>query len=201
MSPTVTSIIGLCAQPQHGKTTAQRFLEMLGVTPVDDSEPLRRATMERYGLSWDDVSTQQGKASLVARPDYGDIVPVRQAIGDLGKEYESEHGPNYWVERAIASLAPGSLVSFGSVRMTQGRAIKMAGGVVFALSDPRRPSSPYDFDQFDESVVDRWIINDGSLWDLERRVTEAGCSVLGLDFAAIWKERQQDALIASMVHA
>lgn len=175
-------IIGLCGHPQHGKTTAQRFLEAAGVRPVDDSEPLRRLTMERYSLSWDAVTTQEGKASLVARPDYGDIVQVRQALGDLGKEYETEHGPNYWVERAIATLDGSSPVSFGSVRMGQAHAIKAAGGLILGLVDPRRPRSIFDFDQFDTSAIDVVILNDGDLWDLECRVVGHSAAYLGLNY-------------------
>ncbi|WP_375292243.1 hypothetical protein [Sphingomonas melonis] len=198
MSATV-KIIGICGHPQHGKSTAQRFLEPFGVQAVDDSEPLRRLTMERYGLTWDDVSTQEGKAKLVSRPDYGDTVTVRQALGDLGKEYETEHGPNYWMERAIASFAPGSLVSFGSVRMGQAHAIRAAGGFVIALLDPRRPNSTHDFDQYDPDGVDRWVLNDATLWDLERRVVGNVAEYLGIDFREYWKQRQQAEMAASYI--
>lgn len=196
MSATV-KIIGICGHPQHGKSTAQRFLEPFGVQAVDDSEPLRRLTMERYGLTWDDVSTQDGKAKLVSRPDYGDTVTVRQALGDLGKEYETEHGPNYWMERAIASVAPGSLVSFGSVRMGQAHAIRAAGGWVIAIRDPRRPNSKHDFDQYDLNAVDRYVLNDHDLWQLEHRVVEACAEYLGVDYHAHMRERQQAEMAAS----
>ncbi|MCG7349007.1 hypothetical protein [Sphingomonas sp. ACRSK] len=198
MSATV-KIIGICGHPQHGKSTAQRFLEPLGVQAVDDSEPLRRLTMERYGLTWDEVSTQEGKAKLVSRPDNDDTVTVRQALGDLGKEYETEHGPNYWMERAIASVAPGSLVSFGSVRMGQAHAIRAAGGLTIAIHDPRRPNSTHDFDQYDPAGVDDWIRNDSTLWTFEYRVIEACATYLGVDFREYWKQRQQDEMAASYI--
>lgn len=199
MTPTV-KIIGICGHPQHGKSTAQCFLEPLGVQPVDDSEPLRRLTMERYGLTWDDVSTQQGKAKQVFRPEHGDHVSVRRALGDLGKEYEAEHGPNYWMERAISSIDGSSPVSFGSVRMGQAHAIRAAGGFVIAIYDPRRPLSGFDFDQFDREAVDVWIHNDFHLWQLEHRVVGACAAYLGVDYATHMRRRQQEEMIASMVH-
>lgn len=192
-------IIGICGYPEHGKSTAQRFLELLSVRSVDDSEPLRRATMERYGLSWEDVSTQEGKKRVIERPDYGDLVTIRQAIGDLGKEYEKEHGPNYWIERAIASIDGSSPVSFGSVRMGQAHAIRAAGGIVLAICDPRRPASQHDFDQFDPAGVDHWIDNDWGLWTLEQRVVRAVARYLEVSAEDHLLQRQQQERIAAMV--
>lgn len=194
-------IIGICGHPQHGKTTAQRFLEQVGVRAVDDSAPLRQATMERYSLSLDDVTTQAGKARQIYRWDYQDTVTIRQALGDLGKEYEAEHGPNYWMERAIAELAPGSPVSFGSVRMGQAHAIRAAGGFVLAVNDPRRPLSTHDFDQFDPAGVDRWVINDHDLWSFEGRVVRASARYLGIDARDHLSKRHQEEMLAAYVHA
>lgn len=174
-------IIGICGYPKHGKSTAQGFLERFGVRAIDDSLPLRLLTMERYGLSLEDVTTQEGKAKLVARRDYGDIVQVRQAIGDLGKEYEYEHGPNYWIERAIEAIDGDSPVSFGSVRMSQGHAIRAAGGMVIEIFDPRRPTSPHDFDQYDRDAVDARILNNWNLDALETRIVTAAGDYLGVN--------------------
>nr|WP_093294942.1 hypothetical protein [Sphingomonas sp. NFR04]SFJ51415.1 hypothetical protein SAMN03159338_1623 [Sphingomonas sp. NFR04] len=178
MSATV-KIIGICGHPKHGKSAAQLFLQHQGVTPVDDSRTLRRLAMIRYGLSWDDVTTQEGKARYIRRPDYGDTVAVRQAIGDLGKEYETKHGPNYWMERAIAKAKRySSPISFGSVRMGQAHAIRAAGGLTIAVVNPRLPLSTHDFDQFDPAGVDCWVQNDGDLALFERRVLQAAAPYL-----------------------
>lgn len=193
-------IIGICGHPQHGKSTAQRFLEPLGVRPVDDSEPLRRLTMERYGLTWDDVSTQAGKAKVIYSGDHRAYITVRQAIGDLGKVYEAEHGPNYWIERAISAVGgDSSPVSFGSVRMGQAHAIREAGGWVIALRDPRRPNSTHDFDQYDLDGVDRFVLNDHDLWQLEHRVVEACAEYLDVSYYDHMIGRQRDEMAAAYV--
>jgi hypothetical protein len=191
-------IIGICGYPEHGKSTAQRFLELLGVRSIDDSRPLREATMERYGLSWDDVTTQAGK-KRVFRPEHGDSVTIRQALGDLGKEFEKEHGPNYWIERAIASIDGSSPVSFGSVRMGQAHAIREAGGLVLEIRNPYRPASEHDFDQYDPFGVEATILNDWSLWTLERRVVEAVADYLNVSANLHLLRRQQQIQIAAMV--
>lgn len=198
MTSTV-KIIGICGYPEHGKSTAQRFLEKLGVRAIDDKEQLRKMAMFVYDLTWEDVSTQIGKSRVIYRPEHRDTVTIRQAIGDLGKVYETKHGPNFWIERAIEAIEGDSPVSFGSVRMGQAHAIRAAGGFVIAIRDPRRPISNHDFDQFDHEGVDRFVMNNWGLWTLERRVVRAASDYLGVDFNAYWAARQQEETIASMV--
>lgn len=190
-------IIGICGFPRHGKTTVQRFLTRIGVAMIDDSASLRRLAMEKYNLTWSDVSTQIGKSLKIYRTEHDDVVTIRQALGDLGAKYEKEHGQNYWIDAAISPLASGQPVSFGSVRMGQSRAIKEAGGFVIAVVDPRQPPSTFAFDQYDMTYVDAVVSNDSDLWALERRAVETCSHYLDFDFFTYWKDRQQDELATS----
>jgi len=158
----VKKVIGFCGFPQHGKSTAQDYLQSeYGVAKLDDSEELRRLSMSEFNLTEDDVYTQEGKSSLI--PAYGQIISVREAMGTLGEEYEAKYGKNYWVERAIENMNNDGPASFGSIRMKQGQAIKDVGGVVVRIQNDRKLESCNGFDQFEESLIDFTINNNSDL--------------------------------------
>lgn len=159
-------IIGFCGQPQHGKTTAQDYLEREhGVAKLDDSFELRALSMSKFNLSEKDVTTQEGKSAFI--PAYGQIITVREAMGTLGKEYEAQYGDNYWVERAIQNMTNDGPASFGSIRMSQGAAVKAVGGIVVCIEDPRKAPSSNDFDQFNLDLIDFTVQNAGSIEQFE----------------------------------
>jgi hypothetical protein len=166
-------IIGIVGFPTHGKSTAQRFLELLGVEARDDGDILRMACMERFNLTWEDVSTQEGKLKIVPGLD-GQPTTVRKLLGDYGKVLEARDGKNIIAELAVMKLladrdAAGSSqpASFGSVRKSQPSTYKAAGGLIIEILDPRKPVAPlYDFDEFDRDDVDVTVMNDGDESDL-----------------------------------
>lgn len=160
-------IIGVVGHPTHGKSTALRVIQkMTGAVIFDTGAPLRHACMERYELSWDDVSTEAGKLKMVRRPELGDEVTIRQALGDYGKLREAEgNDRNIWttiaVEEALETLFP--VLAFDSVRMGQGEVIQRAGGVVLEIRDPTKPLSPHSFDQYDPRFIDYTVWNGSTL--------------------------------------
>jgi hypothetical protein len=162
-------IIGICGYPGHGKSTAQGFLSHLGVEARDDADILRKRVMKEYGLTEHDVTTQEGKLRVVPGIN-GEMMTVRKLLGDYGQIYgEGLYGPNYWVEQAIDRLLIEKIthpVSFGSLRRSQGQAVKDVGGFVIAIHDPRKPISEYHFDEYDYDPVDVMIFNTGTLEDL-----------------------------------
>ncbi|MGE8141873.1 hypothetical protein ACQKOE_07845 [Novosphingobium sp. NPDC080210] len=173
-------IIALCGHPKHGKSTVQSMLEELGVRPLDDGLPIRLEGMGRFGLTWEQVSTQEGKLEICHA--FGRDMEVREALGLIGKEYE-DTDPGHWAKRAVdLVLAEGDMtpVSFGSVRRTQGHVYAGFGGIVLEIRDPRKPESPYDFDQYDAAAVTHTIINDGTLEDLRAKVLAAVAEYLEL---------------------
>lgn len=173
-------IIALVGFPTHGKSTAQRFLELLGVEARDDGDILRKKVAEEFNLTWEDVTTQEGKLKVVPGID-GTPTTVRKLLGDYGKVLEAKHGQNYIAEQAIAALIEdraraGSTqpASYGSVRMNQPRAYREAGGFVIEILDPRKPVAPlHDFDEFDRDFVNVTVMNDGDESDLAYSVCQA----------------------------
>ena len=179
LKPTPPKIIGICGFPCHGKSTAQEFLTHLGVEARDDGDILRRKVAEEFGLTWEDVSTQEGKAKVVPGID-GELMTVRKLLGDYGKVLEAKHGQNYIAEKAIEALVndraqtnSNQAASFGSIRMNQPAAYKAAGGFVIEVLDPRKPTAIHDFDHYDRDYVDVQIINDGDVKDLNWCVFQA----------------------------
>lgn len=166
---TPPKIIGICGYPTHGKSTAQRFLTVLGVEARDDADALRRRVMQEYDLTWEDVTTQEGKLKVVAGID-GQMMTIRKLLGDYGQVFgENIHGPNYWIEQAIDQLRNDRVehpISFGSLRRSQPAAVKAVGGFILAIQDPRKPMSSHHFDEYDYDDVDVMVFNDGDESDL-----------------------------------
>lgn len=175
-------MIGICGFPQHGKSTAQRFLSLLGVQPRDDADALRRGAMQHFGLTYEQVTTQAGKTQLCQA--FGHTMTVRQALGDYGQVYERRFGPDYWVEQAVEQLRAERVqapVSFGSLRRSQPSVIKRNGGFIIEILDPKGPPPIHDFDHFDRDDVDVQVINDSSLMGLATRVLIAVTPYLQID--------------------
>lgn len=173
MSNHTPKIIALCGHPQHGKSTVQGMLEKLGVTSLDDGRPIRLEGMKRFGLTWEQVSTQEGKLEKCSA--FGRTMEVREALGLIGKEHE-EGNIDHWAEEAVRLVREDMVttpVSFGSVRRQGGHVYRAAGGIVLEIRDPRKPDSVYDFDKYDMSAVTRTIVNDGTLEDLRAKVIAA----------------------------
>lgn len=180
LTPTPPKIIGICGFPCHGKSTAQEFLVHLGVEARDDGDILRKKVAEEFGLTWEDVTTQEGKLKVVPGIN-GEPTTVRKLLGDYGKVLERTFGQNYIAQQAIEALVKDraqtnstQAASFGSIRMNQPAAYKAAGGFVIEILDPRKPTSPlHDFDEFDRDYVDVTVINDGDVKDLNWCVFQA----------------------------
>lgn len=185
-------MIGICGYPKHGKSTAQRFLELLGVEPRDDAAELREGAMNEFGLTYEQVTTQEGKASMCFA--FGQYMTVRQALGDYGQVYERKYGPNYWVQRAVEKVRAERVqkpVSFGSLRRSQPSVIKANGGFVLAINNPDGPKVVHDFDHYDYDYVDNMVFNDSSVLDLATRVLIAVSPYLPLDGTAALRALEQ----------
>jgi len=170
-------LIGICGHPLHGKTTVQNMIERaFEAHSIDTGDFLRQKAVELFKLSWEDVSTQEGKLRVLGIDPQGNDVTVRKLLGDLGKLYEARFGRDYVTQvaiekaDAIGQAYPGTIVTLGGVRMTQGQAVQKAGGFMIEVVDPRKPRSPHDFDQYDPRFIDAHILNDGTLDNLRANV-------------------------------
>lgn len=157
-------IIAIVGSPGAGKSTLQRVLfQSLGIVPVDDSRPLRLAAMELYGLSWDDVSTQAGKARTI--DVCGETKTVRALMGELGCYLEEKHGDFFFPEVALRRMnldtSHDTSYSFASVRGAQPTFYKNRGGLVVEV---RKPGAviEFPFDKYDRSCIDGVVENSDS---------------------------------------
>lgn len=149
----------LCGAPEAGKSKVQLLLqEIFDIIPIDDSRGLRDAAKILYGLSEEDVTTQEGKRRLITVGDRE--IPVREVLGNLGDYLEEEdplHIPRMARRDADANYA-GKRVSFGSVRMQQGLLFKDDESLVIEVKRPGiEPKNKFDF--YDHSLVDVTVIN------------------------------------------
>ena len=163
--------IALCGNPKSGKSEVQKILDSLyGYEPIDDGHVLREFAVEKLGLTWDDVQTQDGKAA------YTDILGKRwqnrDILGTLGKQLEDMFGEHIMPFIATRGLSPYRFYSFGSVRKTQGHFFRANGGVVLEVRRPGVGPSGYEFDKFDRSAVSGVVDNDGDLEQLRLRTID-----------------------------
>lgn len=166
---TLPRFIALCGNPKSGKSEVQKILHRhFGYEPVDDGHVLRQFAVEKLGLSWDDVQTQEGKARFTEI--LGKTWQNRDILGTLGNQLEDMFGEQIMPFIATRSTQPGGLYSFGSVRKTQGHFFKQHGGIVIEVCNPLAGPSPFAFDKFDASAVDHKIYNDALFRGLEKEV-------------------------------
>lgn len=177
LHPLAPRVIALCGFPKSGKSEIQRILhELYGFDARDDSEPLRRAACELYGLSWEQVTTQEGKSSMVEVA--GTTKMVRDLLGSLGSAIESLHGTTFLAEKAMAELdlssgpnGPVPGVTFGSVRLDQPFVYARAGGLVCEVTRPGTfPAGPHDW--YDRTPVHVTVSNTGDISDLAKAVRQ-----------------------------
>lgn len=155
--------IALVGQPKSGKSLVQELLAAnYGSKSIDSGLPLREIAMQQYGLTRDQVFTQEGKLEFVKIGNRR--WQVRELLGELGNRFEEMHGDwatPWMITRRIANTELGPFCD-ASCRKTQGSFYKSlaGGGVVIGLNRPDVQDSPYGFDQVRTELVDIWIDND-----------------------------------------
>jgi hypothetical protein len=122
-------------------------------------------------LTHDDAYTQDGKNRWTEIN--GARIQNRDVLGRIGNALEQQFGENILAWLATKNLDLSKRYSFGSVRRQQGIVYRAKGGIILGVRRPGVGPSRYEFDRFDESLVDLWIDNDGDLQVLERKVIGA----------------------------
>lgn len=126
--------------------------------------------------------TQEGKDGMTEV--CGMPMKVREVLGRAANSLEREFGEDIMAWLAVKGCRPDQHYSFGSVRRQQGRVYKSLGGIVIGIRRPGVGPSPFEFDRFDESVVDIWIENDGDLTALAESVNAVMWSLSAEEKAA-----------------
>lgn len=182
-------LIALCGNPGAGKSEVQKILQAeFSYQPIDDGMPMRHFCVQSLGMKWEDVLTQEGKAGTVEI--LGKTWVRRDILGQLGNVFEDMFGEHIMPFMATRNLNPMGRYSFGSVRRDQGAFYKKLGGIVMGVRNPLAGPSIYEFDRFDENLVDIWIENDA----LAQGMTpEDGLMDLGIKVAtalSAWSAQQ-----------
>lgn len=130
-------LIALVGVPKSGKTTVQEMLRIMwGVQPVDDGRVLRDIAKQMFNLTEEQVTTQEGKASVIEID--GKKWVVRNLLGEIGNKLEELFGPFAMPLAALNSIkGRHGLFSFGSVRREQPRFYRENGGHVIEVIHPR----------------------------------------------------------------
>lgn len=156
----IPEIIGLCGNPTSGKTEAARLIEEIyGHKPADDGLPLRLIAINYFGLTQDQVFTQEGKLEKVMLN--GREWAVREILGEIGNAFEEKFGGDIIPIMSNSSRTKGVRVAFGSVRREQGLYWKKQGALILEIQNPLALPSPYEFDSYNPAHVDHVIVNDG----------------------------------------
>lgn len=164
-------LLAVCGAPGAGKSAVAEILaECCHGVIIDDGLPLRLACMEAYGLSWQDVSSQEGKAREIEVN--GKLFTVRVLLGEMGRYLERLHGEHImpWMamRRALREHASAPALIFPSCRMGQGHAYRNAGGRVIEVRRSGFEAVNF-FDCYEQSAVSDILDNDGTLDDLHDR--------------------------------
>lgn len=165
--------VALVGHPKCGKST---FAEMLqdeyGAHVADDGAILRQAIPILTGIPAELCYSQEGKATVVRVGDRDEI--VRQGLGELGNWLEARYGEDIIAIRtmqiALQDRPDAPFYVYPSVRKSQGRAYRRAGGIVIQIDNPRAGPTGNAFDVWDESCVDLVVQNDGTVEDLCEQV-------------------------------
>jgi hypothetical protein len=153
-------IIALCGNPTSGKTIASEIIhEIYGHEVADDGRPLRMIAIDYFGLTHDQVFTQEGKLETVVIN--GREWTVREILGEIGNAFEEKFGGDIIPIMSHNARPKGALSVFGSVRREQGLYWRNQGALVLEIRNPLAGESRYEFDTYNEKHAHAVIQNDG----------------------------------------
>ena len=156
----IPKIIGLCGHPTSGKTTAAEIInEIYGHEIADDGRPLRMIAINYFGLTPEQVFTQEGKLEKVQLN--GREWTVREILGEIGNAFEEKFGGDIIPIMSYNALPKGTYATFGSVRREQGKYWRDRGALVLEIVNPDVGPSPYEFDRYNPEYAHHQILNDG----------------------------------------
>jgi hypothetical protein len=160
MSPALPRIIALCGHPTCGKTTAGELISSYyGHTIADDGRPLRLIAVNYFGLTHNQVFTQEGKLEKVMLN--GREWTVREILGEIGNAFEEKFGGDIIPIMSHNSRSRDEYVVYGSVRREQGLYWRNQGALVLEIVNPLVGPSQYEFDTYNAAYAHARVLNDG----------------------------------------
>jgi hypothetical protein len=167
-------LIVFCGYPQTGKDHASRILQRYGIPHHDDKGILRDLTRMALMLDEWQVSTQEGKACVIAVN--GVETTVRQAMADLGSYFENTYGKEFFAHRTIRDLSAyrgrGECFVISSARLSQPAVYRRAGALVIELKSEGF-GAIVSTDEYDAGAAAITIHNNGDERSFETAVLKA----------------------------
>lgn len=166
-----TTIIALCGAPGAGKTEVAEILSRNHYFKVvDDSKAIKLLTADYHDIPLSRFICPIQKDVPLER--LGGKTP-RQAAGDFGLFLEKEVNPNFSQIMALKQMKPGGRYVVPSVRMNQPEWWRLRFAAVIEVVRPGKSITNKDYDWYSGLAVHHTIWNNGTLKDLEEKVTGA----------------------------
>lgn len=167
-------LIGITGKAGSGKDTAGQILaDTLGYSTYAFAWPLKRYCMVKFGLTWDQVNTQEGKHQYLKQ--YG--CTVRDILQLEGTEHTKPFwGDDFWVKRLetlIGNHVDQAIVT--DVRFdAEAKWVRSKGGVVLLVKRDEVDKASKDTHASEQGVspelVNYTVANNGTLADLRLKL-------------------------------
>lgn len=176
-------LIGITGKAGAGKdTAAAALIKNLGYQNLPFAAPLKDSCIFKFGLSHDDVYTQEGKVRFV--PEWG--MTVGKILQLEGTEATKNFwGEDFWVKRwrmdytAFQELSMHNIVVTDCRFEAEAEALTEMGGRIIRIVRPdAKPLEGRDPNHasergIDDKFVTLTIVNDGTMRSLRTKVLDA----------------------------
>lgn len=163
-------LIGITGSAGAGKDTAGAILsEYLQYPTYAFAWPLKRYCMVKFGLSWTDVNTEEGKSQYLDRLG----CTVRELLQKEGTEHTKPFwGEDFWIKRLESDMVG----PFGIVTDVRFRAeaewIKSKGGMVISIQrEGVGPANDHSSEKtLPQELVNHVVHNNGTIGELKAKL-------------------------------
>lgn len=162
--------------PQSGKTTAARHLALRGFTVVPFAQSLKKmARALCYELGMDHAQIEAALAGNKSTEIYNGVT-MRRVLQTLGTDWARQTlGHNVWVHcwrQTVRGLGAVNVVADDVRFDNEAAAVRAMGGEVWGVLRPGTlgAGSHASEQGLTPSLIDRWIVNDGSVESLLAQV-------------------------------
>lgn len=167
----MSKIIGLCGRARAGKSTVAQCLVSYHAYGEDSfAAPIRRFVADILGWTLTELETHKE-----APIDWLPGETPRRMMQTVGTEWGRQRvHPDLWVESCVRRAQTWPQVVISDVRFeNEAAAIRARGGEVWQVVRPGHESIAADHPSeagIPDALIDRIIVNDGSIDDLYARV-------------------------------
>lgn len=168
-------IIAFTGKRGHGKSTAaEAAVRQYGYVHLNFADPLREVCHVAYGVTYEEMSDPVLKEKVLERWPFKSPRELLQQIGtEMFRAYLDDTWVTNWMNRASQALADAPGVVCSDCRfLNEAAAIRSVGGKIIKVERPSLVRADLAAQhqsevEIDKIAVDRVLINDRSMADLE----------------------------------